>query len=676
MYKYCYWSVADGKHAEMMKSVIRSARNVGVKEDFHIWSDTNIDGAINHECGNFDKSHYLFKFKFLKEQVSALDYDFFVFLDADSYFVRNPGNVLRVLYGAPIHVCLESDCTDPQNTRPDWWGCPLDKYVQLMRERGVKSKSVFNTNAGFWIVKKEVIDLFYNLTMEFWQYCKNCGFIFTEEAPLAYAGHMLMADPYVHTLKSHRDIWASDWTGNYANRLPDGKPWQFEDYMSGYKFTVNPAIVHAMRSKEVLMLPSSNEPVEDGGFWSGHQMLGDVVGFVAAAHLMYVKTGKRQKVWFQESRKQILDYFDGVDWVPRESIPNAVDAGRDPSPEEWSNMNGVKRFYKWMDPSLTNPKSFDIYMNCDRIGGEKLIGLITHANTQGPIPDHIVDEMVLEARKQYPEHKIVAIGVTDNKYLPAGVEDMRQSNGDIKWIVEMIRKLDLLITPQTGPCFIAAGLGVPMWVYRSKEAFWDNVLNYDNYKVERWWEREKENVFDEIYSKGGWDGVGSGSGSLVENNREYIWLLHKIIDYTPSIKKIVDIGCGDWQIMKELKLKKSYLGIDVSKTIIDRNFQHKNEYVDFKVCDVLVDNLSDGDLCIIKDVLQHLPQKDVFTILEKIKKYKYCLITNDYADINSKKDINAGQWRPINVLLEPYNIDGISLYGYNGKHVVLVKNEI
>jgi len=121
----------------------------------------------------------------------------------------------------------------------------------------------------------------------------------------------------------------------------------------------------------------------------------------------------------------------------------------------------------------------------------KLIGLITHSNTQGDIPNHIVDEMVAQAHEQYPDHTIIAIGNKDNTYIPKGVEDWRPTKGDIKWIVEMIRSLDLLITPQSGPCFIAAGFRIPMWVYRSKEEYWDCVLNYDEYKVEKWWERKE-----------------------------------------------------------------------------------------------------------------------------------------------------------------------------------------
>jgi len=178
-------------------------------------------------------------------------------------------------------------------------------------------------------------------------------------------------------------------------------------------------------------------------------------------------------------------------------------------------------------------------------------------------------------------------------------------------------------------------------------------------------------VFDNIYKKGGWNGLGSGPGSLVKNNKEYIQILHNIIDYTPSINTIVDLGCGDWQIMKELKLKKKYVGIDVSSTVIENNIKtHSKENISFKVSNLVTDELPDGDLCIIKDVLQHLPNKDVFKCLEKLKKFKYCLITNDYTDVNYK-DIKIGRYRKLNILLEPFNHNGVTIYGYIGKQVVL-----
>jgi len=251
--RYCYWSVVDGPYVPMMASVVESARRVGVYKEFHIWADRPIEGAIHHPTRRFDKRNYFFKLRFLRDEVRRLRFEYFVWLDADTWFVRDPGDVLRVMQGSPVHSSLESDACHPENLREDWWDCSLKNYATLMRFRGVHSHSVYNVNAGFWVVHRDAIDVFCDLCYDFWSFCKKAGYVFTEEAPLAYATHMLCGDPYRHTLRNNSDLWASDWTGVYADRLPDGQPWEFIDYFREDSYTVNPAIVHAMRSKGALV---------------------------------------------------------------------------------------------------------------------------------------------------------------------------------------------------------------------------------------------------------------------------------------------------------------------------------------------------------------------------------------------------------------------------------------
>jgi hypothetical protein len=255
--KFCYWTVADGKHALMAKTMIKSARKVGVTEDFYIWTDLpQIEDAIVHSCGQFNKHKYLFKFQFLLNQVKKLDYEYFVFLDTDNYFVRHPGETTYddLLDGSKIFCQMENDCTSPDVKRGDWWSMPIKFYPQTLRYLGAKSEKIYNTNAGFWIVKKKYIKEFYHKAMDFWLYCKDdLGIEFTEEAPLAFAGHVMQKDVERSNLDNTSHIWASDWTGVYKDKLPDGTPWQFEDYMTGQKKTVNPAIVHAMRSKDLMV---------------------------------------------------------------------------------------------------------------------------------------------------------------------------------------------------------------------------------------------------------------------------------------------------------------------------------------------------------------------------------------------------------------------------------------
>ncbi len=229
-------------------------------------------------------------------------------------------------------------------------------------------------------------------------------------------------------------------------------------------------------------------------FYMGHRMLGDVIGFCAAAHLYSLKVGEPIRVWFDPARIAACEYFDGVVWTPHEEIPDAVDCGVTPAPDEWPQQNGVKRFYRFMDPTMNSPKSFDIHFNRSRrnqIGQstERLIGLITHSNTQGDIDDKTLTEMLAAAKKNYPEHRVILFGNMDNSKVPAGVEDRRQNAGNITWIIDIVARMDLLISPHSGPCFIAAGWRIPMWVYRSKEVSWDYALNFDTHKVEKWWDR-------------------------------------------------------------------------------------------------------------------------------------------------------------------------------------------
>ncbi len=521
MKRFCYWTVADGKHGKMMETTIASARAAGVKEDFHVWSDQQIEGAINHDCGKFDKTLYLFKFKFLREQVQKLDYDYFIFLDADNYFVRHPGDILSIMGKAPVFVCMENDCGSDKVKRRDWWSCPIKEWPVVLKKYGVKTPKFYNTNAGFWIVKKSVIEQFYSLAMMFWEKCqKEHGYKgFTEEPALAYVGHMLAGDEQENqTLDKTSHIWASDWAHYYSNVIPDGKPWTFEDYMTGEKKTVNPAIVHAMRSKDAMIAMTEERRAAKGvavvndvslGFWMGHQMLGDVFGFCAAAHLLYKKTGQIVKIHYpQEDRKGIVTYFTGVRWVKKEEIPNAINCGGDPSISQWPTMNGVKRFYRFMDPTLKPTLTFDVHVNIEKYKNpkEKLIGLVSHSVTQGDIPEAAVLDMCRQALVSYPGHKIVLLGEKKNNFnfpKEVAIEDRRDSSPDFDSLVEQTRNLSVLLCPQTGPCFVAAGLKVPMWVYRSKQPHWDCVLNYETYKVERWFDRKdvKENLY--INWKGG-----------------------------------------------------------------------------------------------------------------------------------------------------------------------------
>jgi hypothetical protein len=257
--EFCYWSVATGDHAKMMKSCITTARMRGVTEDFHVWTDepweTDDRGITFHVIEQLSNDHYLFKFEYLKEEVSKLDYKYYVWLDADNCFVRKPRSFDSLLRDNKWFVQLESKCEGPFVKRDNWWQIPIKWYKILLHYKGVpKDRPVYNTNAGFWIVRREAVEEFYNMAMEFFEFCRNELHLLgiTEEVALAFVGHFVN-DWQKNTYKKTNNFWACDWTGQYRDRLPNGEAWTFEDYMSGEHNKNSPAIVHVMRAKELLI---------------------------------------------------------------------------------------------------------------------------------------------------------------------------------------------------------------------------------------------------------------------------------------------------------------------------------------------------------------------------------------------------------------------------------------
>ena len=250
--KFCFWSIATGPRAGRAQSLVDSARAVGVFKDFHIWTNRPVDGAICHRLQRPQAVGRLVELRLLEEQARKLNYDYLVWLDAGTCFVRNPGNVLRVMHGGPIHASLDCDAALPARSHLDWRRCSLSNFTKLMRFRGVRSHGVFTVDDGFWIVHREAIDTFCDLAWNFWDFCKRAGYTFGFEPLLAYAAQMLCGNPYVHTLKNTADLWAVHRTGVYPGVDGEGVPWEYANSHSDESFTVNPAMVRVLPGGQAL----------------------------------------------------------------------------------------------------------------------------------------------------------------------------------------------------------------------------------------------------------------------------------------------------------------------------------------------------------------------------------------------------------------------------------------
>lgn len=249
---YCYWSVATGPYAELMERCVASARAAGVFKEFHVLTDRPIQGAESYEAYEVELTDKLFKLVYLKAAISKLNFDYYVWVDADTMFRRNPRNLLSCLGRSPIHVPLEINLSAfiveadgcrsqnggaasaaPATGRPDagqnsWatgmspfryradvdapqpglYGLSMRDYAQLFVAAGVNNP-VYWSRSAFWIVRRTAIERVCELALHFRAFAKERGITVDATAGLSYAMQMLCADPAKHELAARHDLWSS-----------------------------------------------------------------------------------------------------------------------------------------------------------------------------------------------------------------------------------------------------------------------------------------------------------------------------------------------------------------------------------------------------------------------------------------------------------------------------------
>jgi hypothetical protein len=161
--------------------------------------------------------------------------------------------------------------------------------------------------------------------------------------------------------------------------------------------------------------------------------------------------------------------------------------------------------------------------------------------------------------------------------------------------------------------------------------------------------KDRASVFSEIYRRRKW-GVGptaffSGSGSEDVSSQQYIAYARRFIADN-DIKSVVDLGCGDFQVGRQIIGDDvEYHGCDVVAELIEfNNARYGGSNVRFSRRDIVTDPLPDGELCLVRQVFQHLPNVDIKRVLNKLDKFRFVLVTDEQIkgdDGFANKDINA-----------------------------------
>jgi SAM-dependent methyltransferase len=142
-------------------------------------------------------------------------------------------------------------------------------------------------------------------------------------------------------------------------------------------------------------------------------------------------------------------------------------------------------------------------------------------------------------------------------------------------------------------------------------------------------------AFRKIYMSKAWgEGTGvfcSGTGSAGDAAEHYCENVVAFIR-DQKIKSVLDLGCGDFSVGRKIVEATGvrYTGVDVVPELIDH---HKASISDpragFICADITSDPLPHADLCLIRQVFQHLSNAEITKVLGNIGHLPRVLVSED-----------------------------------------------
>jgi hypothetical protein len=199
-------------------------------------------------------------------------------------------------------------------------------------------------------------------------------------------------------------------------------------------------------------------------------------------------------------------------------------------------------------------------------------------------------------------------------------------------------------------------------------------------------DRFYKQTFQTIYEKNAWGDPQSlsGEGSNLDQTKAVRRELPKLAKEL-KVNSMLDIPCGDFFWMKEVKLDLQYIGGDIVPALVERNQRlYCDQQHTFALLDLLGDPLPRVDLIFCRDCFVHFSFRSIFRALDNMRNSRSTyLLTTTFTERKSNEDITTGSWRPINLQFPPFNFpppllvmdEECPVNGYGDKHLGLWKIE-
>lgn len=166
--------------------------------------------------------------------------------------------------------------------------------------------------------------------------------------------------------------------------------------------------------------------------------------------------------------------------------------------------------------------------------------------------------------------------------------------------------------------------------------------------------------FREAYGSRAWvTGDGqlslSGLGSEASATRSVVEALPALL-VRLGCETLLDVGCGDWNWMREVHLPCDYVGVDIVPEVIEANRRYEGVGVGFQVADAIEGPLPRADVVLCREVLFHLSFSDGMAALANIRGAGRWLLATSDTEIWFNSDVATGDYRRINLERTPYRL--------------------
>jgi hypothetical protein len=170
--------------------------------------------------------------------------------------------------------------------------------------------------------------------------------------------------------------------------------------------------------------------------------------------------------------------------------------------------------------------------------------------------------------------------------------------------------------------------------------------------------------FAKIFKENRWgnDESVSGSGSSLGSPsvRDSVLFLDGVIRRF-KIRSMLDVPCGDFYWMPLILgrfPRLEYTGFDIVPDLITWNLQRFPDR-HFVISDATRDMLPQADLVFCKDLLLHLRNSDIISVLRNFKESgsRYLLTSSNSGSVNKELIVDEfGTYRDVNLAADPYNL--------------------